>query len=196
MGKIYLLETHLYTKDGEHVYKVGRSDQKGMNRLKDYHKECEIILVIACEDSLKIEAELIKHFKQKYTLYTHREYFVGDKHQMMDDIIEVVRKERVETEKERLEKVEKERLEGEKNRLEQVEKEREWLSQIHNPIVTSKNDEPPQRPCYRDLVIKVKSVNSERTTLQEMIKKDKEMSKNLDIMLNRFHKRIPFSGFI
>ena len=96
MGKIYLLETHLYTKDLEHVYKVGKSDQKGMNRLKDYHKECEIILVIACEDSLKIEAELLKRFKQKYTLYTHREYFVGDKYQMMDDIIEVVRNERIE----------------------------------------------------------------------------------------------------
>lgn len=95
MGKIYLLETNLYTKEGHHVYKLGRSDQIGLKRLRDYEKDYEIVMIIACNDSVKIEAELIKLFIQKYKKHLKNEYFVGNKHQMMDDIIEIVRNERV-----------------------------------------------------------------------------------------------------
>ena len=94
MGKIYLLETNLYTKDSNHVYKLGRSDQPGLKRLKDYEKDYEILIVIACNDSIKVEAELIKLFIKKYKKHLKNEYFVGDKNQMMDDIIEIVLKER------------------------------------------------------------------------------------------------------
>ena len=110
MGKIYLLESNLYTKEHEHVYKVGRSDQPGLKRLKDYEKDYEIVIVIACNDSIKVEAVLIKLFIQKYKKHLKNEYFVGNKHQMMDDIIEVVRKERAE----------------EKDRIVQLEKEWDW----------------------------------------------------------------------
>ena len=99
MGKIYLLETNLYTKEREHVYKVGRSDQHGLKRLKDYEKDYEIVIVIACIDSIKVEIDLIKLFIQKYKKHLKNEYFVGDKHQMMDDIIEIVRNERVENDR-------------------------------------------------------------------------------------------------
>lgn len=92
MGKIYLLETNLYTKEGHHVYKLGRSDQTGLKRLKDYEKDYEIAMIIACNDSVKVEAELIKLFIQKYKKHLKREYFVGDKQQMMDDICEMIRK--------------------------------------------------------------------------------------------------------
>ena len=87
MGKIYLLESNLYTKEHENVYKVGRSDQVGLKRLKDYEKDYEIVIVIACNDSIKVEADLIKLFIQKYKKHLKNEYFVGNKHQMMDDII-------------------------------------------------------------------------------------------------------------
>jgi hypothetical protein len=92
MGKIYLLETNLYTKEGDHVYKLGRSDQTGLKRLKDYEKDYEIVMIIACNDSVKVEAELIKLFIQKYKKHLKKEYFVGDKQQMMDDICETIRK--------------------------------------------------------------------------------------------------------
>ena len=114
MGKIYLLETNLYTKDLEHVYKVGRSDQHGLKRLKDYEKDYEIVIVIACNDSIKVEADVIKLFIQKYKKHLKNEYFVGDKHKMMDDIIEIIRNERIE--KEQL-------LEKERTRL---DKEWDW----------------------------------------------------------------------
>ena len=91
MGKIYLLETNLYTKEGKHVYKLGRTDQYGLTRFNGYPKDYEIILVIACEDCKKKENELLKRFKQKYILYTHNEYFVGDKQSMIDDIFELVK---------------------------------------------------------------------------------------------------------
>jgi len=127
MGKIYLLETNLYTKELEHVYKVGRSDQPGLKRLKDYEKDYEIVIVIACDDSIKVEADLIKLFIQKYKKHLKNEYFVGNKHQMMDDIIEAIRNERVERDKharivQEAEKVERE----EKERIAQLEKEWDW----------------------------------------------------------------------
>lgn len=90
MGKIYLLETNLYTKEGEHVYKLGRTDQIGLKRFPGYPPEYEIILLIECEDSKKKEAELIKLFKQKYILCTHREYFVGNKINMIEDIFKAI----------------------------------------------------------------------------------------------------------
>lgn len=77
------------------MYKVGRSDQHGLKRLKDY----EIVIVIACIDSMKVEIDLIKLFIQKYKKHLKNEYFVEDKHQMMDDIIDVVRNERVENDR-------------------------------------------------------------------------------------------------
>jgi len=86
MGIIYLLDTKLLTEENEHVYKIGRSDQHGLKRIQNYPKTYEIILVIGCKDSIKVETELIKLFNQKYKKEVGNEYFSGNKHQMMNDI--------------------------------------------------------------------------------------------------------------
>lgn len=85
---IYLLREREFVNAGKNIYKLGKTKQEPYNRLKSYPKDSEWILVRQVRDCDSLERELLKIFKKKYVLKKDigREYFEGNRHEMMNDI--------------------------------------------------------------------------------------------------------------
>jgi hypothetical protein len=85
--KIYLIEkSNIRDENGENVYKIGRTAQNGLNRLKDYPKKDKIIIIRSCKNSVATELKILDLFKQKYKRVDRNEYFSGDWFEMVKDI--------------------------------------------------------------------------------------------------------------
>jgi len=103
--------------------------------------------LIDCEESKKIETELIKLFKQKYKKHSHNEYFEGNRDDMMDDIYDMIKKmkkeERIKYLKKQIEiemALEKKMKETEiemalEKKMKETEKEWEWEWPHENPTL-------------------------------------------------------------
>jgi hypothetical protein len=85
MSQNYLLKTDLKIEN-DFLYKLGRSSQPNLNRIKSYPKTYEVILVRKCVNCVYIEGELLKLFNQKYNHALNREYFIGNENEMIMDI--------------------------------------------------------------------------------------------------------------
>jgi len=100
--KIYLIEiAGIYGENGAKVYKVGRTAEKGLNRLKNYTnaKKCVFIMARCCKDSIPTERKIIKLFNTKYKKVVGNEYFSGDWFEMVKDINNMLNAEHKEEQK-------------------------------------------------------------------------------------------------
>jgi hypothetical protein len=85
MEQIYLLKTDM-TIDHLPIYKIGRSRQPDVKRIRSYPNTYQLVSMNTCENCVYIEAELIKLFHKKYKIAYKREYFIGDEVEMAKDI--------------------------------------------------------------------------------------------------------------
>jgi len=85
MEQIYLLKTDM-TMENLPIYKIGRSRQPDVKRVRSYPKTYQLVSINTCENCVYIEAELLKLFHKKYKIAYHREYFIGDENEMAKDI--------------------------------------------------------------------------------------------------------------
>lgn len=89
---IYLLIEREFISLKKPIYKLGRTEQEHNKRMCAYPKGSSLLFQMLCNNSVKIEADLIRQFKIKYK---HRddignEYFEGDVTLMIKDIYEKV----------------------------------------------------------------------------------------------------------
>lgn len=92
LNYIYLIQEREFFVSNQNVYKIGKTKQDNMKRLKDYPKGSNLILYIKCKDCDKIEIQLINDFIKKYK---HRrdignEYFECDVNQITYDIFNCI----------------------------------------------------------------------------------------------------------
>ena len=85
MEQIYLLKTDMIMENLP-IYKIGRSRQPDVKRIRSYPKTYQLVSMNTCENCVYIEAELIKLFHTKYKIAYKREYFIGDEDEMAKDI--------------------------------------------------------------------------------------------------------------
>ena len=85
MEQIYLLKTDMIMENLP-IYKIGRSRQPDVKRVRSYPKTYKLVSMNTCENCVYIEAELLKLFHTKYKIAYRREYFVGDEVEMAKDI--------------------------------------------------------------------------------------------------------------
>ena len=63
---VYLVQEREFIRMHEDVYKVGKSIQKNCQRVDDYPKFSDIILIIEVDHCRKVENAIIKEFKKKF----------------------------------------------------------------------------------------------------------------------------------
>jgi hypothetical protein len=85
MEQIYLLKTDM-TIDHLPIYKIGRSRQPDVKRIRSYPKTYQVVSMNTCTNCVYIESELLKLFNAKYKIAYRREYFIGDEDEMSRDI--------------------------------------------------------------------------------------------------------------
>lgn len=88
---IYLIQLREFVRNNEPVYKIGKTTQNGLARVKSYPKGSVVLMQTTCCDCTACETKLIHLFKTKYTQRTEygREYFEGNAASMKHDIFEV-----------------------------------------------------------------------------------------------------------
>lgn len=86
---IYLIQTREFIKTNEPVYKIGKTTQDGMNRIKQYPKGSRIILFMKCNNCHTLERVIKEKFIKKYKVRRDigSEYFEGDEKNMYCRII-------------------------------------------------------------------------------------------------------------
>lgn len=85
---VYLVQPSEYI--GTDVYKIGHTQQKNDERLKQYGKNYILIAQVAVSNSKIMEDKLMKVFKNNYTCHRPNEYFQGDLSKMLKDFLQVV----------------------------------------------------------------------------------------------------------
>ena len=91
-GYIYLIHVREFKNRNEPIYKIGKTTQSNLNRIKSYPKDSELLYYMCCEDCHKGENKVIKEFKKKFIQRRDigTEYFEGDMKKMMKKICEIV----------------------------------------------------------------------------------------------------------
>jgi hypothetical protein len=92
LNYIYILKPREFIRTNENIYKIGRTCQNDMTRIKQYPKGSELILFRKCIDCIKVEACLIKELKIKYThmpIYGN-EYFEGNELDIIKDVNNII----------------------------------------------------------------------------------------------------------
>lgn len=87
----YIYIVHCEQHKHTNIYKIGRTSQQEFRRFNGYPKNSELLLYIHVNDSHAIELELLTIFKEKYKQITSAgvEYFQGDVHEMVKDIVKI-----------------------------------------------------------------------------------------------------------
>ena len=88
---IYLIQEREFVRMNEDIYKVGKSIQKNCNRVDDYPKFSDVIIILEVNDCDKIEKNIISEFNLKFekTKYGN-EYFKGNRLEMKKIILNIV----------------------------------------------------------------------------------------------------------
>jgi hypothetical protein len=91
---IYLIQLREFLKSGEPIFKVGRTKQENFKRFYQYPKGSKILFQMICDDSNKLEKEIIIILKNKYIFRKDigNEYFEGNFINMIDDIYKIIKK--------------------------------------------------------------------------------------------------------
>jgi hypothetical protein len=85
---IYLIHTRDFFNANKKIYKIGRTEQKNLNRIKQYPNGSSLKLYTNVHDNRKAERELINIFKQRFIWKKEigNEYFEGSLEEMKDII--------------------------------------------------------------------------------------------------------------
>ena len=78
------------TMDHLPIYKIGRSRQPDVKRIRSYPKTYQVVSMNTCTNCVYIESELLKLFHKKYKIAYRREYFIGDEVEMARDIRKMI----------------------------------------------------------------------------------------------------------
>ena len=89
---IYLIKEREFIKTKEHIYKIGKTKQENLQRIKSYPNGSILLLYIITNDCDKKEKEIIQKFKE---LFIHKkdignEYFMGDYNHMINIILSII----------------------------------------------------------------------------------------------------------
>ena len=94
---VYLIQTEEFVKSGEPVYKIGKTKQLNYTRFKQYDTGSIQLYQSICKNSDDMERKIITLFNSKYERHCGKEYFKGNYNDMLDDISELVKNERLMT---------------------------------------------------------------------------------------------------
>jgi hypothetical protein len=92
---VYLVRPKENVAHNENVYKIGKTKLKNpdinISRLTSYGKGTELVHISQCNNSDILEREIIEEFNKKFAKHTFgTEYYVGNKHEMMKIIGDLV----------------------------------------------------------------------------------------------------------
>ena len=91
---IYLLQEREFVKNGQPIYKIGKTKQPNQKRFSQYPKGSVLLFQRICHNCHQVEGELIRRFKEVFKQHTDigSEYFEGDSFAMMEHMNAVVTK--------------------------------------------------------------------------------------------------------
>ena len=89
---IYLIKEREFIKTKEHIYKIGKTKQENLQRIKSYPNGSILLLYIITNDCDKKEKLIIQKFKEHFI---HKkdignEYFMGDYNHMINIILSII----------------------------------------------------------------------------------------------------------
>ena len=89
---IYLLQEREFIKTKEPIYKIGKTKQEKLKRIKSYPNGSELLFYIVCNNCDKIEKIIINKFKSHFIHKKEfgNEYFMGDYNSMIDTIYNII----------------------------------------------------------------------------------------------------------
>lgn len=90
---IYLLQEREFINNNELIYKIGKTKQKKLKRVKSYSNGSELLFYISCNNCDEIEKIILNKFKNTFI---HKkdignEYFMGDYKIMIDIIYNIIK---------------------------------------------------------------------------------------------------------
>ena len=90
---IYLLQEREFIKTKEPIYKIGKTKQEKLKRIKSYPNGSELLLYTVCNNCDEIEKTIINKFKCHFIHKKElgNEYFMGDYNLMIDIIYNIIR---------------------------------------------------------------------------------------------------------
>ena len=95
---IYLLQQREFINTKEPIYKIGKTKQEKLKRIKSYPKGSELLFYIVCNNCDEIEKTIINKFKGHFIHKKElgNEYFMGDYNLMIDTIYNIIRSSKTE----------------------------------------------------------------------------------------------------
>lgn len=93
-GYVYIVHLREFMNKKEYTYKIGRTKQEMIDRMKGYPKGSKIIKFEPVKNVKEIEKELIKNFKEEYIQRSEygNEYFSGEINNMIKKFREIINK--------------------------------------------------------------------------------------------------------
>jgi len=90
---IYLLQEREFIKTKEPIYKIGKTKQEKLKRIKSYPNGSELLFYIVCNNCDEIEKTIINKFKGHFIHKKEfgNEYFMGDYNLMIDTIYNIIK---------------------------------------------------------------------------------------------------------
>jgi hypothetical protein len=90
---IYLLQEREFIKTKEPIYKIGKTKQEKLKRIKSYPNGSELLFYMVCNNCDEIEKTIINKFKSHFIHKKEfgNEYFMGDYNLMIDTIYNIIR---------------------------------------------------------------------------------------------------------
>ena len=91
---IYLLQEREFIKTKEPIYKIGKTKQEKLKRIKSYPNGSELLFYIVCNNCDEIEKTIINKFKSHFIHKKEfgNEYFMGDYNSMIYLIYDILSK--------------------------------------------------------------------------------------------------------
>jgi hypothetical protein len=91
-GYVYIVYLREFMNKKENTYKIGRTKQEMIDRLKGYPKGSKVIKFEPVKNTIMIEKELIKVFKEKYIQRVEygNEYFSGEIAEMIREFRKLI----------------------------------------------------------------------------------------------------------
>ena len=88
MPIVYLLQPCILLKTNR--YKIGRSNQSNLNRIRSYGNGSRYLSILECDDDSALEKILIEKFNKHFKLIGGNEYFEGNENEMLNLFITTV----------------------------------------------------------------------------------------------------------
>ena len=81
-GAVYLIQPQEFAESN--TFKIGMTKRNDGSRISSYGQKSSILRVVECSNPKNVEDELIEVFNNKFSLSKGKEYFSGDKNDMIE----------------------------------------------------------------------------------------------------------------